>query len=278
LRERWPEILEAVKRQRRVAWILLSNATVDALEDNILTLRFSKEGEARGFAASDYDQDLGHVLRTMLGISPKIKAVSGAAPTDRPGNARGESGVSGAPAGPDAGGTPAGSDVSGRAPASPGAGGGTPGGSHVSGGGPSPTESGGDAGGNGRGDRDNGDEAAARASAARGRGGTGAARARGESDGGGDAPVDVSGDASARAQRTGRSRGGVGAARDGADNPGPSGGPAAGSPSRRSNPPRRSGEDEWVSADDGTPAAALTGIDLIRQTLGGEVIEEIGDA
>ena len=29
---------------------------------------------------------------------------------------------------------------------------------------------------------------------------------------------------------------------------------------------------------DGTPVEALTGIDLIQQTLGGEVIEEIGDA
>jgi DNA polymerase III subunit gamma/tau len=281
LRERWPDILQAVRSRRRVAWILLSNATVDTLEDNILTLRFTREGEARGFSGSDYDQDLGHVLQTMLGISPKIKAVSGAAPPDRPGGARGGSGVSGASAGPDAGGTPGGTDVSGGAPAGPGAGGGTPGGSHVSGGGPGPTESGGDAGGNGGGARDNGDEAGARGRVA-GRRGAGAAGARSGSDAGGDVPVEASGEASGRAERTGRSRGGAGAARDGADNPGPSGGAAAGNPSRRTSPggraPGRPGEDEWVSADDGTPVEALTGIDLIQQTLGGEVIEEIGDA
>jgi DNA polymerase-3 subunit gamma/tau len=78
VRERWPAILEAVKRKRRVAWILLSNAAVDTLHDGVLTLRFSREGEARGFSGSDYDHDLAQVLETMLGISPRIRAVSGA--------------------------------------------------------------------------------------------------------------------------------------------------------------------------------------------------------
>ena len=269
LRERWPDILEAVKSRRRVAWILLSNATVDTLEDNILTLRFTREGEARGFSGSDYDQDLGHVLQAMLGISPKIKAASGAAPPDRPGGARGGSGLSGTSAGPGAGGAPGGSDVSRSGSGAAGSGGDSAG-------------SRGDAAGSRDGARDNGDEAGARGRAASGRSGTGAAGARSGSDAGGDAPVEVSGDASGRAKRTGRSPGGVGAARDGADNPVPGGGPAAGNPARRSSPgeraPRRSGEDEWVSADDGTPVEALTGIDLIQQTLGGEVIEEIGDA
>jgi DNA polymerase III subunit gamma/tau len=251
LRERWPDILEAVRSRRRVAWILLSNATVDALEDNILTLRFTREGEARGFSGSDYDQDLGHVLRAMLGISPKIRAVSGAAPAGRPGNARGGSGVSGASAGPVAGDAPGGADVGG-------------GGSGAAG-------SGAGAAGSRRGARDNGDEAGARGRAVADRGGTGVSGARAGSDAGDDAPVEVSGEASS-----------LGAARDGAGNPGQGGGGAAGSPQRRRSPggraPRRSGEDEWVSADDGTPVEALTGIDLIQQTLGGEVIEEIGDA
>ena len=254
LRGRWPEILDAVKSQRRVAWILLNNATVDTLEDNVLTLRFTREGEARGFSGSDYDQDLGHVLQTMLGISPKIKAVSGAAPAGRPGDTRGGSGVSGAPAGPGSGGAPGGSDVSGRGPGATGSGG-------------DATGNRGDAAGN-RGDaRGKGDQAGARGRAAVGRGG---------SDAGGDVPADASGDPSG--QGTGRSPGNVGAA----GNPGPGGGPPAGNPSRRGNPrkraPREPGEDEWVSADDGTPVEALSGIDLIQQTLGGEIIEEIGDA
>jgi DNA polymerase III subunit gamma/tau len=85
LRERWPEILEAVKRERRVAWLLLSNATPDSLQGNVLTLRFTKEGEARGFAGSGYEQDLGQVLERMLGISPRIRAIVGEpAPQDAP--------------------------------------------------------------------------------------------------------------------------------------------------------------------------------------------------
>jgi DNA polymerase III subunit gamma/tau len=77
LRERWPEILEAVKRERRVAWLLLSHAAPDSLQDNVLTLRFTKEGEARGFAGSDYEQGLRQVLERTLGISPKVRAIVG---------------------------------------------------------------------------------------------------------------------------------------------------------------------------------------------------------
>ncbi len=80
LRERWPEVLDAVRRERKVAWLLLSNATVDSLADGALTLRFGKEGEARGFSGSGYDRDLGQVLQAMFGIAPVIRAIAGAAP------------------------------------------------------------------------------------------------------------------------------------------------------------------------------------------------------
>ncbi len=80
LRERWPEVLDAVRRERKVAWLLLSNATVDSLADGALTLRFGKEGEARGFSGSGYDRDLGQVLQAMFGIAPAIRAIAGAAP------------------------------------------------------------------------------------------------------------------------------------------------------------------------------------------------------
>jgi DNA polymerase III subunit gamma/tau len=95
IRERWPAILDAVRNERRVAWILLSNATVDTLHDGVLTLRFTREGEARGFSGSDYDQDLGQVLERMLGISPRIRAVSGAGPGGAGGNGPGGSGAGG---------------------------------------------------------------------------------------------------------------------------------------------------------------------------------------
>jgi DNA polymerase-3 subunit gamma/tau len=80
LRERWPEVLDAVRRERKVAWLLLSNATVDSLADGALTLRFGKEGEARGFSGSGYDRDLGQVLQAMFGIAPVIRAIAGAVP------------------------------------------------------------------------------------------------------------------------------------------------------------------------------------------------------
>jgi DNA polymerase-3 subunit gamma/tau len=80
LRGQWAAVLDAVLRERRVAWLLLSNATVDSLTDGVLTLRFGREGEARGFAISGHDQELGQVLQAMFGISPQIRAIAGGAP------------------------------------------------------------------------------------------------------------------------------------------------------------------------------------------------------
>ena len=80
IREQWPAVLDAVRLERRVAWLLLSNATLDSLADGVLTLRFGKEGEARGFAISGYDRDLGQVVQAMFGIAPQIRAIAGPAP------------------------------------------------------------------------------------------------------------------------------------------------------------------------------------------------------
>ena len=49
IRERWPEILDAVRHRSRVAWVQLSSATVDTLQDGILTLRFAQDGTPRVF-------------------------------------------------------------------------------------------------------------------------------------------------------------------------------------------------------------------------------------
>ena len=78
LRSRWSAVLDAVKSQRRVAWILLTSATVEALADGVLTLRFDREGEAKGFSASGYDRDLVQVLRVMFGITPQVRTIFGA--------------------------------------------------------------------------------------------------------------------------------------------------------------------------------------------------------
>jgi hypothetical protein len=79
LQSRWADVLEAVKAERKVAWILLAKATVADLDGGALTLSFANEGYARGFASSGYDADLSRVLKAMFGISPQIRGVSGPA-------------------------------------------------------------------------------------------------------------------------------------------------------------------------------------------------------
>ena len=197
VRERWPEILEAIKRGSRVAWMQLSSAAVDTLQDGILTLRFAREGEAKGFSARRSDEDLGRVLEQMLGIKPQIRAIAG------PG-ARGsaaEPGGSARPSGP---------------------------GGH--GGSTDSPERGGSDGSAGSSDGGSGDASAGNARAA-----GPAARGPRRAQAGGGSP-----------DRTGS--GGISAT-----------GPAY--------------ADE---ADDAPGASALTGMDLIQRTLGGQVIEEIG--
>lgn len=66
-------------RERKVAWILLRGATVASLSDGVLTLSFVREGDAKGFAGNGHDRALSRVLQEMLGISPQIRAVVGAA-------------------------------------------------------------------------------------------------------------------------------------------------------------------------------------------------------
>jgi DNA polymerase III subunit gamma/tau len=76
LRERWPEVLEAVRGERKVAWILLTNANVESLTDGILTVEFAREGDAKGFTNSGHDRLLADVLQRMFGISPQIRATA----------------------------------------------------------------------------------------------------------------------------------------------------------------------------------------------------------
>lgn len=81
LRERWPDVLDVVKGQRRIAWMLLGPATVDSLENGVLTVAFPKEGEAKGFASSGCDQVLASALTTLLGLNVRVRAVVGGGST-----------------------------------------------------------------------------------------------------------------------------------------------------------------------------------------------------
>jgi DNA polymerase III subunit gamma/tau len=79
LRARWPDILAAVQRDRRVAAIQLSNASVDSFADGVLTLAFAQAGFARGFQTGEYDKDLVGVLSAMFGIRPQVRTTVGTA-------------------------------------------------------------------------------------------------------------------------------------------------------------------------------------------------------
>jgi DNA polymerase-3 subunit gamma/tau len=78
LRQSWPAILDAVKQESKVAWMLLTNASVLSLEDGILTLRFPRDGEMKGFSVSGHDAILKRVLSTDFGVNATIKGVAGA--------------------------------------------------------------------------------------------------------------------------------------------------------------------------------------------------------
>ena len=77
LRKNWAAVLEAVKQESRVAWMLLSNANVLSLEDGILTLRFPRDGEMKGFSVSGHNAVLKRVLSARFGLTVTVKGVTG---------------------------------------------------------------------------------------------------------------------------------------------------------------------------------------------------------
>jgi DNA polymerase-3 subunit gamma/tau len=84
LRQRWPDILDAVRQERKVAWLLLNPASVDSLEGGVLTIAFPREGEAKGFSTSGHDQVLTEVLNRMLGLSVRVRGIVGGSGGPRP--------------------------------------------------------------------------------------------------------------------------------------------------------------------------------------------------
>jgi DNA polymerase III subunit gamma/tau len=79
LRRNWGAVLEAVRQESKVAWILLSQASVLSLEDGVLTLRFARDGDLKGFGASRHDAVLKQVLSAGFGLNVTVKGVVGAA-------------------------------------------------------------------------------------------------------------------------------------------------------------------------------------------------------
>jgi DNA polymerase III subunit gamma/tau len=77
LRQGWDGVLEALKAKRRVAWMLLSNASVVSLDEDVLTLRFPRQGDVKGFQSSGYEDLLKQVLQARFGVNVVVRAVSG---------------------------------------------------------------------------------------------------------------------------------------------------------------------------------------------------------
>ena len=80
LRQNWAAVLDAVMQERKVAWLLLRTASVVSLEDKVLTLRFPRDGDLKGFGVSGHDAVLKRVLNTRFGLDVTIRGVTGADP------------------------------------------------------------------------------------------------------------------------------------------------------------------------------------------------------
>jgi DNA polymerase-3 subunit gamma/tau len=79
LEKNWDAVVEAVRQESRVAWMLLHNASVLSVEDGVLTLRFAREGEMKGFSVSGHDAVLKRVLSADFGLDVMVRGVTGAA-------------------------------------------------------------------------------------------------------------------------------------------------------------------------------------------------------
>ena len=67
-----------------MAWILLSNASVLSVQDGILTLRFARDGDLKGFSTSGCDADLQRVLSSRFGLNVTVRGVVGGDPGPGP--------------------------------------------------------------------------------------------------------------------------------------------------------------------------------------------------
>ncbi|WP_034266531.1 DNA polymerase III subunit gamma and tau [Actinospica robiniae] len=76
IRARWPEILELVKSQSRVAWTMISaNANVVGVEGRVLQIGFNSAGLRDSFAGSNREETLRQVLRQIFGGEWRIDAL-----------------------------------------------------------------------------------------------------------------------------------------------------------------------------------------------------------
>jgi DNA polymerase-3 subunit gamma/tau len=81
LRQSWHEVLENLKTGgHRVSWVLLNESSVVSLDEGVLTLRFPRPGNVKGFAGSRHEDVLKQTLNTRFGVNVVIRAISGGDP------------------------------------------------------------------------------------------------------------------------------------------------------------------------------------------------------
>jgi DNA polymerase III subunit gamma/tau len=95
IRQDWHNVLELIKAKRRVAWMMLQNASVVSLDENVLMLRFPRPGDVKGFTTGGYEETLKQALQARYGVNLVVRAISG--PDSGPGG-RGPAGRGPAPA------------------------------------------------------------------------------------------------------------------------------------------------------------------------------------
>ncbi len=76
LRRMWPEVIENVKKRRRLTWSLLSaSAQVLALDDKIITIAIANPGARDSFIRSESDEILRQAFIDVTGLDRNIEAV-----------------------------------------------------------------------------------------------------------------------------------------------------------------------------------------------------------
>jgi DNA polymerase-3 subunit gamma/tau len=101
LRQAWPNVVEAIKAKGRVAAIVIGNASVASFDEGVLTLRFPRQGDVKGFQGSKYEELLKQAINAMFGVNVVIRAVTGGGDAPSPGRRQGP-GPGPAPAAPPA--------------------------------------------------------------------------------------------------------------------------------------------------------------------------------
>jgi len=73
-------VLETLKAQYKVTWVLLNESSVVALDEGVLTLRFPRPGNVKGFAGGRHEDVLKQVLQARFGVTVMVRAISGGDP------------------------------------------------------------------------------------------------------------------------------------------------------------------------------------------------------